>query len=276
MKDNSIQWLVITDLDGTFLNHHDYSYQACLPTLKKLATLNIPVIFNTSKTYKETIELQRQLNITAPFIVENGSGLFLPVSLFPEKPITDAVKRDQYWQVVTGESIQAIHTKIAGLLKQTPGLIRLSACTAIQASELTGLTTEQAVNAIGREFSEPVMMKDGKAFDRAFISKIHDSGLTTLQGGRFLHVLGDCDKGKAIEILACCYSKPVKTIVLGDSGNDAAMLLQADIPVVVNSPGNSSLLHQLSSPIITTSPAPDGWSEGIEHALLKIPEEQSS
>ena len=276
MTENNIQWLVITDLDGTFLNHHDYSYQSCLPTLKKLATLNIPVIFNTSKTYRETIELQQLLNITAPFIVENGSAIFLPASLFPERPIAEAVKREHHWQVITGESIQVIHSKIADLLKQTPGLIQLSASTPEEASKLTGLTIEQAVNAIGREFSEPVMMKDGETFDQTFIRKIHDTGLSTLQGGRFLHVLGNCDKGKAIEILASCYDKPVKTIVLGDSGNDAAMLLQADIPVVVKSPGNSSLLQQLSSPFITTSPAPEGWSEGIEHALLKIPEEQLS
>jgi len=276
MTADSTQWLVITDLDGTFLNHHDYSYDACLPTLNKLASLNIPVIFNTSKTFRETIELQQQLNITAPFIVENGSAVFFPTSQFPDKPLAEAVQRDQYWQVTTGETIQVIHNKVADMLKQTPGLIQLSGCTPQEASTLTGLTEEQALNAINREFSEPLMMKDGNAFTQAFIRSINESGLTTLQGGRFLHVLGHCDKGKAIETLVSCYHSPVKTIVLGDSANDAAMLSKADIPVVVKSPGNSSLAEQLSSPYITTSSAPDGWSEGIYYALHKIPEELAS
>jgi len=273
MTQDKLQWLVITDLDGTFLNHHDYSFQSCLPTLEKLNSLKIPVIFNTSKTYRETIELQKQLNIRAPFIVENGSAVYFPVSQFSEKPTQKATQREQYWQVITGETLSAIHNKMADIFRQTPGLIQLSKCTPEEASKLTGLTASEAANAIAREFSEPLMKENGEMFDQSFICEINETGLTTLQGGRFLHVLGDCDKGKAIEILACGYSAPVKTIVLGDSANDAAMLMQADIPIVVKSPGNNSLLQQLSSPYITTSTAPEGWSEGIDYALHKIPEE---
>lgn len=275
MSLDNLQWLVITDLDGTFLNHHDYSYESCLATLKKLASLDIPVIFNTSKTYRETLELQQQLNIEAPFIVENGSAVFLPLSQFAQKPSETALRRDAHWQIITGETISTIHRKTAHLLSQTPGLIQLSRCTPAEARKLTGLTITEATNAIAREFSEPLMMKDSNKFDEDFIHRIHECGLTTLQGGRFLHVLGHCDKGKAVQTLACCYHNAVKTIALGDSANDAAMLLQADIPVVVKSPGNSALLQQLSSPFITTSIAPEGWSEGIDYALHKIPEEQT-
>jgi mannosyl-3-phosphoglycerate phosphatase len=276
MASDSIQWLVITDLDGTFLNHHDYSFQACLPALDKLRSLNIPVIFNTSKTFRETIELQQQLKVTAPFIVENGSALYLPVSQFPDKPMTEAVRRDRHWQIISGETISGINGRIADLFSQVPGLVRLSTSTPQQVSELTGLTADQAVNAIGREFSEPVMMKDGSRFDQSFIDKIHKAGLATLQGGRFLHVLGECDKGKAIEILSACYNSAIKTIVLGDSANDVAMLMHANIPVVVKAPGNTVLLQQLSPPFITTAAAPEGWTEGIEYALHKISEEQSA
>jgi predicted mannosyl-3-phosphoglycerate phosphatase (HAD superfamily) len=198
------------------------------------------------------------------------------MGLFPDKPMEKAVQRDQYWQVITGETLKSIHSKVADVLRQTSGLIQLSSCTPEEARKLTGLTNAQAINAIEREFSEPLMMKNGDAFAQSFIRRINDTGLTTLQGGRFLHVLGRCDKGKAIETLASCYNSPVKTIVLGDSANDAAMLLQADIPVVVKSPGNSSLLPLLSSPYITTSTAPDGWSEGIRHALHKIQKEHAS
>lgn len=276
MTTASTQWLVITDLDGTFLNHHDYSYEACLLTLDKLSSLNIPVIFNTSKTYSETIELQQQLNITAPFIVENGSAIYLPMTLFMEKPVDQAIPRDQYWQIITGETIKTIHSRVSYFLEKIPGLIQLSSSTPQQVSMLTGLTTSQAANAIEREFSEPLMMKDGNAFDQSFFDIINENGLTTLQGGRFLHVLGKCDKGMAIETLASCYNSSVKTIALGDSANDAAMLMRADIPVVVRAPGNTALLQQLSPPFITTSTAPEGWAEGIEYALQYIQEEDAS
>ena len=48
--------LVFTDLDGTLLDHHDYSYDAALPTLRRLKKANIPLIFNTSKTAAEVEE----------------------------------------------------------------------------------------------------------------------------------------------------------------------------------------------------------------------------
>jgi len=276
MTADNFKWLVITDLDGTFLNHHDYSFQNCLPALKQLASVDIPVIFNTSKTYRETLELQQQLTIEAPFIVENGSAVYFPVSQFAQKPIQKATQRDRHWQVITGETISAIHSKMTDTFLNMPGLIQLSKCTPQEARRLTGLTIAEAINAIAREFSEPLMMEDGNKFDEDFIHSIHQEGLTTLQGGRFLHVLGNCDKGKAIQVLTSCYQAVTRTIVLGDSANDAAMLMHADIPIVVKSPGNSPLLQQLSSPFITTATAPEGWSEGINYALHTISKEQTS
>ena len=71
-------FMVVTDLDGTLLDHHSYSYEAAIPALDKLTDFKIPVIFNTSKTAKEVIPLQQKLSISAPFIVENGSALYIP------------------------------------------------------------------------------------------------------------------------------------------------------------------------------------------------------
>ena len=45
--------IVFTDLDGTLLDHDDYSFEAARPALAKLETLNIPVILTTSKTATE-------------------------------------------------------------------------------------------------------------------------------------------------------------------------------------------------------------------------------
>jgi mannosyl-3-phosphoglycerate phosphatase family protein len=275
MPGDNTKWLLITDLDGTFLNHHDYSYGACVPTLEKLACSDIPVIFNTSKTYSETIGLQQQLNINAPFIVENGSALFLPLNQFPAEPVENAVKRDNFWQIVIGETIENIHEKLKAITKDIPDLVLLSQSTPEQISILTGLDNKQAINAINREFSEPLLLKNDKNFSDGFFKKVTESGLTTLQGGRFLHVLGNCNKGTAIELLTSFYEQPVKTMALGDSANDAAMLLHADIAVAVNAPGNHSLLELVSPSYITELEAPAGWVEGIDYALHIIREAQT-
>jgi len=276
MDKQKTQWLVITDLDGTLLNHHDYTTDNALPAIKKLQDLNIPIIFNTSKTFSESITIQNQLNIKTPFIVENGSSIYLSKQLYPELKRHESIhSRDQYWEVVLGKS----HSDISHILKNidTPSSYYqlLSACSAQEASSLTGLSLAQSEQAISREFSEPLIWLSGSEELAVFKKQLEKHDLNTLQGGRFLHVLGNCDKGKAtdklIDILSSTKTQ-IKTITLGDSANDAAMLITADISIIVNSPSNTQLQKLITPTFHTTREAPDGWAEGISYALAEIKE----
>ena len=218
--------------------------------------------------------MQRMLHIEAPFVVENGSCLYLPKRQFSLQEDTKITSRDDFWQLVLGKTFTQIDTVLDELNTEKDAFIRLSACSPEEVSHLTGLSELQANNAIKREFSEPIQWQKSEAELNVFKQQLEGHGLTTLQGGRFLHILGQCNKASAIESLSAFYEQPVKTIVLGDSANDIAMLKQADIPVVVRSPGNTHLLEQMIPPYITKSSAPDGWTEGIMHALEKIEAEE--
>lgn len=66
---------ISTDLDGTLLDHHDYSFQAAEEAVLKCKKLGIPIILNTSKTLAETRKIQNNIGIAGPLIVENGSAL---------------------------------------------------------------------------------------------------------------------------------------------------------------------------------------------------------
>jgi len=267
MTGRNRQWLVITDLDGTLLNHHDYRWQACLPAIDQLQAEKIPIVLNTSKTFAETRQIQQQLGITDPFIVENGSCLYLPVAQFPRLPLKQAVMKDGFWSVTLGKKLSELQAIIDRVSSTEDRFIRLSTCSVSQAQELTGLSKQQAADAITREFSEPLLWQSSPEKLDKFRQRLEDQQLNTLQGGRFLHVQGKTDKGLAIELLKQCYPLPVKTIVLGDSANDIAMLKSADIPVVIKSPGNPPLLQLMDPVFISSKQAPDGWNEGISHAL---------
>ena len=55
---DSLSMLIIfTDLDGSLLNHEDYSFQDAAPALERVRACNIPLIFTTSKTRKEIEEI---------------------------------------------------------------------------------------------------------------------------------------------------------------------------------------------------------------------------
>ena len=58
MKNN---YLISTDLDGTFLGHKNFDYKINEILISKIAQRNIPIIFNTSKTFDEVIAIKKEL-----------------------------------------------------------------------------------------------------------------------------------------------------------------------------------------------------------------------
>ena len=54
-----MELIVVSDLDGTLLDHHDYSFAAILPVLDRMDGAGIPLIINTSKTRAEWLAMRK-------------------------------------------------------------------------------------------------------------------------------------------------------------------------------------------------------------------------
>jgi len=268
------RWMVMTDLDGTLLNHHSYDYQAAEPALKKLQASAIPVIFNSSKTYAELKSLSGQLEIHHPFIVENGSAIFIPQHYFGASSASllpaEALSIDDFLVIITGQDINRLN---AFLDHTEPAAINFCRCPLELAMELTGLNKPEALLARDRQFSVPLVFDDQQQ-QADFQREAERAGLSCLRGGRFLHLLGRCDKGVSMMVLRELYQKIYQqsfgVIALGDGQNDLAMLQQADIAVLVKSPSSIALSSQYPEFITTQQQAPAGWAEGVQAALEKI------
>ncbi|XQW85236.1 HAD-IIB family hydrolase [Thalassotalea piscium] len=265
--------LIFSDLDGTLLDHHTYLADAAKPMLAQLNAADIPVILNTSKTRAELDEITTELGIKTPFIVENGAAVFIPIGTFSTQP-EDTVQIDNYWVKsfclprqhwldVLAEHCQDFYGSYVGF----------SQLSASQLVELTGLSKEKAVQAKTRLFGEPLHWKGSDSDKERFIKLLCDLGVNVLQGGRFLHVSGYCDKGQAMIWLAECYrehyeSSEIVTIALGDGDNDIAMLEAANIAVQVRSPVNDfPILKRQISTIQTQECGPQGWAESLQQLL---------
>ena len=74
MIENSSIWIV-SDVDGTLMDH-SYDLSPARETIKKLQILSIPVILCTSKTAAEVKVIRNELNLTDPYIVENGAAIY--------------------------------------------------------------------------------------------------------------------------------------------------------------------------------------------------------
>lgn len=273
--------LIFTDLDGTLLNHHDYHFDAAIPAIKKLLDLNIPIIYNTSKTIEECLELQALMGLDQPFpqpfIVENGSALIC------SEPFDDSMQRIQIGQyslygLTLGANLDQISKTLSDLAWEQSLYTPFSKATVETIVDYTGLTIEQATQAKQRRYSDPVIWHGNEEQKEAFIQAIHNRGLTTLQGGRFLHILGNTNKGMALTKMAQIYSKArfsstaenATTIALGDSPNDLAMLSAADIAIHVLPASNQAMEFQHPNKIVTQLKGAAGWAEGIKKALEQL------
>ncbi len=268
---NMKKLIISTDLDGTLLDHHSYSWQAALPAIKKLQQLNHDIIINTSKTFKEVVLLQRKIGINAPFIVENGSAIYCPIDYC--STLTFQPYDNYYSRHVLGAERDAIasflHTLRANNNWKFEGY---SDWTVDNVIEHTGLSLEDATRSHKRQFSEPILWQDSEDNFSLFCQAIEKNNLRVIRGGRFIHILGQSDKGKALHFLQSEFyqQKPSTLICLGDSYNDLDMLNIADIPVLVRSPAHEFPPHQCRNPVIYTNAyGPEGWLEAINQILTQ-------
>jgi mannosyl-3-phosphoglycerate phosphatase len=272
--------LVFTDLDGSLLDHHSYSYLDAQPQLHLLEHRGIPVIPATSKTRVEVEQLREQLGNTQPFIAENGAAVFIPQGYFARQPAATVV-RDGYWVYEACSGRERWLAVLEQLLAEFAGEFDyfFRAGTA-GISRMTGLSAEQAAAANQREYSEPVQWLGSQERKGEFITRLRQHGASVLQGGRFLAVSGDCDKGRALSWLRRAFieasGRPgCHDLAIGDSGNDCAMLEAAETALLVRSPVHEfPALARSSGVIYSTGYGPSGWAEGVARWLYSLPPDQ--
>ena len=260
--------LVFTDLDGTLLDHDNYSFSAAAPALARLADLGVIWILNTSKTQAELHQLAAQLNNTYPYIIENGAAIVVPTGC--------DLLADIDLEIINGQRVKQFARRRSEIIQllcgwREQGKFQFSGFADYDAPTLrkiTGLSLAEAELALQREYSEPIRWADSAERWVEFTDLLAREGLQALKGGRFIHIMGTADKGRAMSWLASCLypSGPApRLIALGDSSNDIAMLARADIGVVVRSPHHSP--PRIAAPQgelrITKGFGPVGWNEAL-------------
>ena len=265
------RWVVITDLDGTLLDHDSYSLEPALPALARLAESGTALVLATSKTRAELGGIQRQLALGGPVIAENGALLALPAGWSGDAETLQRFS-PPYPELLTllGDLRRSHGFRFQGFHDLGPQ----------EVAALTGLTPEAAEAACAREGSEPIRWQGSHESFEQFAARLAEHDLKLLRGGRFHHVIGaGADKARALHaVLAAlrAHGWRGRSIVLGDAPNDHGMLCAADIPVIVRNP-HAAPMPPIENPhlIRTASAGPAGWREAIE-AILEDPREKFS
>ena len=269
--------VIYTDLDGSLLDHYDYNHRAADTLLSELDTAGTPVIPVSSKTYAELLPLRQELHSRHPFIVENGAAILVPDGYFDQQP-ADTEARDGYWRKCFSPPrhywLQLIHRLEAAFAGDFVGFAQMSID---EIARLTGLDRAAAARAAAREYGEPVLWTGSDAGRERFILALQREGAQVLQGGRFLHLSGNCDKGQALHWLhrhyrqASAGQRPL-SLAIGDSQNDVAMLERADWALIVRSPAHPPpTLTRNERTRISEAYGPLGWAQGVRSVLGSLP-----
>jgi mannosyl-3-phosphoglycerate phosphatase len=259
--------IIFTDLDGTLLDSETYSYEKSLAAINRLKEYDIPIIFCSAKTRAEQEIYRRELGLFHPFIVENGSAIFIPRAYFPF-PFDYHKAVDDLLAIELAIPYSRVRKLLAEISDENDFSLRgLGDMSAAEVAEITGLNLEFATLAKHREYDEPVKIDpSGEKDISKFLAKLGEAGLNWSYGGRFYHVMGGGDKGKAVEILSGLYRKMwggLKSIGLGDSLNDLPMLSQVDIPILVQKRDYSWEDINLPRLRKVQGVGPEGWSRAI-------------
>lgn len=256
--------LVITDLDGTFLDHETYSWAEASEAKEMLASRHIPLVMCSSKTVSEIQTFRASLEINYPFIVENGGAVYLP-------PKSD---QDADWNCIAlGKNRGEILAVLSDARRSGFSFKSFQDMSVKDVMEATGLDQDSARQAMQRDFTEPLLWLDGDDRLPAFSKYIKSRGLTMVSGGRFIHVSAGCDKGNALYCLKKYYEQEFGTlptvIALGDSSNDVSMLEAADRAVVVKSAVQDYPQVNHKQVIYTEKTGPAGWNAAIKQILFE-------
>jgi mannosyl-3-phosphoglycerate phosphatase len=266
--------VVFTDLDGTLLDHDTYGWDDAVPALDRCKRLFIPIVLVSSTTRSEMDQLRFKLSISAPFISENGGGIFFPGDTTEVPP--DAFFDGDLWKWPLGLPYADLIRELDGIRDELGWEIKgFSDMSIDDISDLTGLDKRSARLAAMREFDEPFIILDQDPVDRGSLRKAAaQRGLTITEGGRFFHLNGKNDKGQAMQKLMSLYKRlheNAVSVALGDSPNDFSMLECADYPVLVRSKRNfEGLKKRIPRLMVTSEMGPKGWNT----ALLDILKEK--
>ncbi|MBL1142469.1 MAG: HAD-IIB family hydrolase [Proteobacteria bacterium] len=255
--------IIISDLDGTLLDHENYQFEAARPALEEIKQKNIPLILNSSKTAAEIIHIRETLDNYFPFVVENGAGIYLPVA------------NNEYEIISFGKDRKEILAVLKTIRKQQN--ILFTGFNDMNSNELmscTGLSEKQAVLAMQRDFTEPLQWQDNQQQWNLFCTELNKAELTFAKGGRFITVSAKVDKGQSIDWLRNYYKEQFNSssivIALGDSENDKEMLENADYSILVKSPAHGFPEIDADNLMRTKEYGPQGWNNSLIRLLDKL------
>ncbi len=266
--------IIFTDLDGCLLERGTYSFEPAQTALRRIKEKKIPLVLVSSKTRFEMEEYRKRMENHHPFVSENGGAIFVPKGYF-SFAIPYERRLEEYLVLELGTFYPQIVRALRFIKCETGiGIRGFHDLSEEELMGLSGLSREEARLAKKREYDEPFLIEGGEKEIEIVKKKIEERGLNYAWGGRFHHILGRNDKGKAVETLRDLYRKEfvsIQTVGIGDSSNDLPMLAAVDHPIFLKEREDVTLEAPFIGKVrFIQGTGPQAWNEAILSLLGEL------
>ncbi len=269
--------MVVTDLDGSLLDFREYSWKRAKAAVQLLKRLGVPLVYCTSKTRVELVQLQKQMGISDPFISETGGAIWFHPERVSRKP-TGARKKTGLYAITLGLPYRQLRQALVDFRKQYQVPITgFGDLSPDEVAELCDVPREIGPLVKQRDFDEPFLFEKspGQRTLEKMFTHFDRLGMNIIQGGRFYHLIGKTDKGTAIAKLRQWYEEEsggsVTIVGLGDSPNDVSLFAASDIPLLVKRHGGryDRRVRQAIKTRLAGDIGPSGWNTAIVRLFSK-------
>ena len=152
--------IIFTDLDGSLLDEETYRASPADSLFETLNTHGIPVVFNSSKTFPEMLKVRRSLGNHQPFVVENGSAVYVPLD--HEIAGTKGLEPVQRLPPLCARRIASTNQRLSELGGKVFQVQRVDSDAEAECASVTGLSGSDVLMAQTREFSEPLLWRTAR------------------------------------------------------------------------------------------------------------------
>jgi mannosyl-3-phosphoglycerate phosphatase len=262
--------LILTDLDGTLIDHHTYSAEAARPALDAARTIGVPVVPCSSKTLAEMRTVAARLELApTPLIVENGGAIWFP-DTWSRRPPGATSLADGSSLLVLGASADWLRPRLKLVAAATGSVARgFSRMTDAEVAGRTGLPLDVAALARQREYSEPFVCEGLDVSLAALDAAARRVGARVTRGGRFFHLTGETDKGVAVAVIRATCPTGTRLLGVGDAANDLPLLMAVDDAAIVPGGADGRLHPDLVAALPHARHAPSAGPLGWNTVVLE-------
>lgn len=252
--------LIVADLDGTLL-HYDKSLDRNIKSV--LIEKNVPLTFASGRNVHIIQDYIKELNITLPYITNNGANMFLGDTCIYECPIDSSelktclnmlVENEVAFLAYTNETIYSVGSQegLDGFKKRLIGK-----CEIIDDANIEDIVSESIFKV--------VMIHPNMEKIKNQLNSVCDKTLC-MQSEGIIYTLTNKDstKGKTLlKLLKYLDMEPSSVLAFGDNYNDISMFEVADGVAVENA---QESLKEVAK-YLTKSNEDDGVSYFIQNKL---------